>query len=98
MFIQDITNPKVISDNIFEKRVGLIITPTKLRLCMINKNFCEKLINVSVIMIGAEELQKGLIDKVRKYTKAKIFNGYGPTETTCGVLYSELKTTSPCGI
>lgn len=31
------------------------------------------------------------VRKIREYSDAVIFNGYGPTETTCGVLYSKIE-------
>ncbi len=72
-------------------RTALIITPTKLQMYMQSREFCENLYRFSVIMVGAENFPENLYYELRKYTKAKIFNGYGPTETTCGVLYAEIK-------
>ena len=44
--------------------------------------------NVCAYMIGAEKLEKQLVNAIRKASPdAVIYNGYGPTETTCGVLY-----------
>lgn len=70
------------------KRCGLIITPTKLEIYMADQAFCDSLHDVAFIMCGAESFPQQLRQQIRKYTNAVIFNGYGPTETTCGVLYS----------
>lgn len=80
--------------HLFErKRCGLIITPTKLNIYLQNSQFCKRLKNFSVIMCGAEAFSRQLWRQVREHTNAEIFNGYGPTETTCGVLYSKTDTT-----
>lgn len=70
------------------KRCGLIITPTKLGVYMADQTFCDSLHDVAFIMCGAEPFPQQLRQQIRKYTNAVVFNGYGPTETTCGVLYS----------
>ena len=71
-------------------KFGLIITPTKLEAWMNDSRFCQIMSVFSVIMCGAEMFPNYLIKKVRMYTSATIFNGYGPTETTCGSLYSKI--------
>ncbi len=71
-----------------ENNTGLILTPTKMKIYLSDASFCDTLKNVSVIMIGAEELSSDLVSKVKKHTDAVILNGYGPTETTCGVTYA----------
>lgn len=73
-----------------DRRCGLIITPTKLQVYMSNGKFCEYMKYIHVIMCGAEVFPEKLVRKIRDYTDAAIFNGYGPTETTCGVLYSKV--------
>ncbi|MCH5348878.1 MAG: thioester reductase domain-containing protein, partial [Oscillospiraceae bacterium] len=71
--------------------LGLIITPTKLKLYMGNEKFLYQILKqTSVIMCGAEPFTENLLSQIRKYTDATVFNGYGPTETTCGVLYSHI--------
>ena len=71
---------------------GLIITPTKLELYMQDETFCQQTMKkFSVIMCGAETLSLSLLHKIKQYTETTVFNGYGPTETTCGVLYSHIE-------
>lgn len=74
-----------------EGRTGLIITPTKLQMYMQSREFCRNLERFSVIMVGAENFPQNLFYELGKYTDAIIFNGYGPTETTCGVLYDKIE-------
>ena len=71
--------------------VALIMTPTKLNTFLTMKSFAEVLPLTGVIMAGAEQFDFSVVSKIRKYSKAKIFNGYGPTETTCGVTYYEIQ-------
>ena len=81
------------------ENAALITTPSKIT-ANINK-ISEYLKKFSLIMIGAEKLNSQLISKVGLYTDACIINGYGPTETTCGVLYYkcnvEIGKTIPIG-
>lgn len=79
---------------------GLIMTPSKLLAYMENKAFLEVLPHTAVIMAGAERFAPKLFEKLRMFTKAAIFNGYGPTETTCGISYylcEEPKENMPIG-
>lgn len=78
-------------NRINNKNGGLIVTPTKLLLYMKNTSFCKKMKFFSVIMSGAESYPEYLLDYIKKFTTANIFNGYGPTETTCGVTYSSVQ-------
>ena len=74
-----------------QKKLGLIVTPTKLRLYLQSAAFKEILKRFAVIMVGAEPFPTGLVEELRIYTSAVVFNGYGPTETTCGVLYARIE-------
>lgn len=68
------------------------ITPTRLEVLLENREFQNAFSTIEVIMIGGEELKKELKDKVLNYNKnIKIFNGYGPTETTLGVSFGEIR-------
>lgn len=72
------------------KNCGLIVTPTKLAMYMKSRDFCKSMDSFSVIMSGAETFPTHLFSEIRKYTNAIVFDGYGPTETTCGTLYAEV--------
>ena len=80
-------------------KYGLITTPTKLEMFLQDNFYCTKIIkNCSVIMSGAEIFLPSLFVQLRRYTDAIIFNGYGPTETTCGVLYSRIDNSEDISI
>ena len=77
-------------DKFKQKKCGLIITPTKLSLYMKNYRFCESMSCFSVIMSGAESFLEHLLTDIRQFSNAIVFDGYGPTETTCGTVYSQV--------
>ena len=87
---RDIINIDYAIDKYKEKICGLIITPTKLSMYMKSNCFCENMNCFSVIMSGAETFPEHLINEIRQYSNAIVFDGYGPTETTCGTLYSQI--------
>ena len=86
----DITHIAQLTTTVPDGKTGLIITPTKLQMYMQSEVFCKNLSRFSVIMVGAETFPGILFEELRTYTNAVIYNGYGPTETTCGVLYAEI--------
>ena len=65
-------------------------TPTKLQAYLDNPKFDSALVNVKCVMLGGEALTSELCDKLCGYSHAKVFNGYGPTETTMGVSFGEI--------
>ena len=94
VIINDIYSPNISDNYSFNSRYqyGLIITPTKIKYYMQNKSFCEALKYFKIIMCGAEIFPISLVNEIKKYTSSIIYNGYGPTETTCGSLYSNVAT------
>ena len=70
---------------------GLIITPSRLKAILKEGYFNSIWKKMQVIMIGAEVFPKEIFLELRKQTDAVIYNGYGPTETTCGVLYQKVE-------
>jgi non-ribosomal peptide synthetase component F len=69
----------------------LNVTPSKLSSYMDNIEFRNSLWKIKVLMVGGEALSSKLISSVQKCSEAIIFNGYGPTETTCGVSFGKVK-------
>lgn len=57
-------------------------TPTKMRSYLTDKDFRSGISSIKKIMLGGEELTPALLSDLRSYTDAKIFNVYGPAETT----------------
>lgn len=72
------------------EKIAIITTPTllkaRLESSIIRKNFK----NVSLVMVGAESFPPELFDRIKSCSNAIVINGYGPTETTCGILYDEI--------
>ena len=67
------------------------ITPTKLSLFAQDEHFKSAMSQVKVFMIGGEILSNELVEIVRQHSEGRIFNGYGPTETTIGVSFGDIK-------
>lgn len=57
-------------------------TPTRMKLLISDKDNLEYLTHLKSIMLGGEELTKTLYKQLKEITEARIFNIYGPTETT----------------
>lgn len=57
-------------------------TPTKMRSYIIDKKNVMYLSQLKVLILGGEALPVDLYEELKKYTSAKIFNIYGPAETT----------------
>ena len=75
-----------------QKNLGLISTPTKFNNYLMQSEFRKKLEDFNVIMLGAEELKISLINRIFENQPIIVFNGYGPTEATCGVLYYQVNS------
>ena len=69
-----------------------VVTPTFMRLCLLNKDFCEdEFPFVKCIYFCGEVLQKSLVDAVfERFNDIKIINAYGPTEATSAVSAIEI--------
>ena len=86
-----ITNTHILADVIENNKVDCIhITPSKLELYLLDYAFKKALSKVKCMMIGGEKLSNRLLDKLQNMG-INIFNGYGPTETTLGVCFGEIK-------
>lgn len=57
-------------------------TPTKMRSFLFDKNNLDYLSVLHTVILGGEELSRGLCEELKKYTGAEIYNIYGPAETT----------------
>ncbi|WP_304942552.1 non-ribosomal peptide synthetase [Vallitalea guaymasensis] len=70
---------KLIMDN----NVDIIqATPSRVRMMLEDDDCMEMFEKVKLLLVGGEKLDKSLLDKVKKVYKGRIFNMYGPTETT----------------
>lgn len=57
-------------------------TPTKMRSFLFDKNYLGYLSKLKTIILGGEEFPPSLCAKLKKLTDAKLYNIYGPAETT----------------
>lgn len=60
----------------------LYMTPTRMQLLIDYKKQSDSLKSLKIIMLGGEIFPEKHFEKIKKITKAEIYNGYGPTEIT----------------
>lgn len=65
-------------------------TPSRMLQYMELPAFCEALSGCKVVMCGGEKYPDGLLERLRRITRARIFNTYGPTEITVSSNAKEL--------
>ncbi|HHX62440.1 MAG TPA: amino acid adenylation domain-containing protein, partial [Epulopiscium sp.] len=80
---KECTNPVLLSD-LFARANGdfLLATPSRLLEYMEFPEFCTALEQCKVIISGGENYTLQLLNKLKSITKARLYNGYGPTEAT----------------
>ncbi|MBB5194994.1 non-ribosomal peptide synthetase [Anaerocolumna cellulosilytica] len=87
-------DPSAIKRIICENGISIMqATPTTLKMLLSHKGSSEWLENLTEIMIGGEVLHDSLLVKLRSLYKGKIYNMYGPTETT---IWSTVRNLSKC--
>ena len=89
-------NPKLMAKLIQDNAVDMIqMTPSRMQLLLNHDKELSCLKNVKEIMIGGETFPLSLLRTLQEKTVAKIYNMYGPTETTIkteSILVVQLKT------
>ncbi|MBC1512032.1 AMP-binding protein [Listeria booriae] len=90
---RDKINPYKISRIIKKHHINVVqFTPTYLKyLSHFLRNDFSFLKQVNKIFVGGEVVDKEVIEILMKSTKARIFNCYGPTETTIWATIKEIK-------
>ena len=66
-------------------------TPTKMKSYLFDHSNLAYLKKLKVIILGGECLNSELYNELRKYTEARIYNIYGPAETTVWSTIKEMK-------
>ncbi|MCD9006284.1 amino acid adenylation domain-containing protein [Luteimonas sp. XNQY3] len=66
-------------------------TPSLLHMYMELPDFCRALARIKVLMVGGEGFPPALVGEIRRHTRARLFNLYGPTETTIWSSCAELQ-------
>lgn len=85
-------NPASMTSLILREKIEMLqMTPSRLKLLMMYNNGSLRFAkSVRTIMIGGEKLTDAFLNEIKKTTDARIFNMYGPTETTIWSSVSEL--------
>ena len=60
----------------------ILTTPSRIELLLMNENTKSCLKYLKIIQLGGEIFTANLFNKLKKYTNANIYNGYGPSEIT----------------
>ena len=68
-----------------------LLTPSRLRILLQYDEFYRCLSDMKELMVGGEQFPASLFDKIEGKTKARIWNVYGPTETTIAVSVKEIQ-------
>lgn len=68
-----------------------LLTPSRLRLLLQYDVFYKCLSNMKELMVGGEQFPVSLLEKITGRTEARIWNVYGPTETTIAVSVKEIQ-------
>ena len=85
---------------LFEETNGDVFnaTPSRLEQYMLLEDFRTILSKCSIIMCGGEKYSPKLLEELRKTTKARIFNTYGPTEITVSCNAKELTNSNEVSV
>lgn len=87
----DQKNPKRLSKLIEASKIDIIqITPSRMQLLLNYDRELASFSSVSEIMLGGESLPLKLLKKIQTFSNAKIYNLYGPTETTIWATIGDL--------
>lgn len=88
---EQVNDAEALAEIIRNKNIDLIhTTPTRLAFYMESQDFVKAIARIKVILVAGESLSSELHSRILKATKAKLFNGYGPTETTIGATFSRM--------
>ena len=84
-------NPLMLASLIREQRINMVSgTPSRWQAWLSSDDFCEAISQVKICRAGGEKFSDQLLNTMRKTTKARIFNCYGPTEITVASNNAEL--------
>ena len=84
-------NPLDLARLINEEHVNMVSgTPSRWMTWLTSEDFCDAISRIKIVRAGGEKFSDQLLEQLRKVTKARIFNCYGPTEITVASNNSEL--------
>ncbi|MFJ8520731.1 amino acid adenylation domain-containing protein, partial [Lysinibacillus xylanilyticus] len=80
---EDSDNPERLGKIIDENDIEVMqSTPSRFKILLENENFQKHTENLKLVLIGGEEVTSSVFKKWYRNNKTKIYNVYGPTETT----------------
>jgi len=89
-------DPALLEQLILKHQVNMVqFTPSRLQLLLNLRNNLQGLAGVEELMVGGEAFPTPLLEKVKELYQEKIYNMYGPTETTIWSAVKELTYTLP---
>ena len=84
-------NPLDLAHLINEQHINMVSgTPSRWQTWLTSDDFCQAISKVDICRAGGEKFSDQLLEQMRKVTKARIFNCYGPTEITVASNNKEL--------
>ena len=84
-------NPLDLANLINEQQINMVSgTPSRWQTWLTSDDFCNAIAKVNICRAGGEKFSDQLLGMMRKATKARIFNCYGPTEITVASNNAEL--------
>ncbi|MBO5778441.1 MAG: amino acid adenylation domain-containing protein [Clostridia bacterium] len=90
----DLEDPERLASLMNGYAVGFFsITPSRLSALLQSEEFRKVMWRMESIVCGGEQFPPELLKKLKAYTNAKIYNQYGPSETTVAVSMKELSHT-----
>ncbi len=88
---EELESPEMLASLMKGYRVGSIhITPSRMGAFMKSPAFCHAARRLESIVCGGEAFPQELLRILKKHTRARIYNQYGPSETTVAVSLKEL--------
>ncbi|MGD2088417.1 MAG: amino acid adenylation domain-containing protein [Candidatus Aminicenantes bacterium] len=89
-------DPALLEPLILKNRIDMVqLTPSRLQLLLNLSDNLPGLASVKELMVGGEALPAPLLQKLKGHFHGKIYNMYGPTETTIWSAVKELTHTAP---
>lgn len=83
-------DPVVLADAILQHNADILhCTPSRLAAYLGNEKFSTAIRNIKAILSAGEVLPESLVNQLRDNYGIRIYNGYGPTETTIGATITE---------
>lgn len=84
--------PWKMAERIRTDKVSILqLTPSRILMCMNDESFCKALADIQIIILLGEPWTMELKDRLCALTEARIFNIYGPTETSVHNCQGEIR-------